>query len=186
MAYSLIRLPQDKFLALLTKGAKAYAAMSDNMHVWAVSALNHAAEHGDTRPLNSFYDFMRVSDQTAFKLFVRRVFQDFPEAKFLDFKKIDDVPQFVATEVEARAPFLALVDNLINPDGEKFYKWFDRNPLQQAIILNDAGFLSQLTSLLNKAEGKSKKVEARVSPELIAPLRNLVTMAKAKVEQMAA
>lgn len=150
----------------LTAKVKLFAKRSKSfhrdMHVLALSCLNHAAEHGECTPLNAFFnDALPLAYQTSFKLFVKRIMDErgFNTGEWLVFK--GGLFAVKTDAMDQRATFMAMVDELA--DDKPF---FDYDPVKEDKIFNALELVKAFDNLIKKA----KKDDADVSPDLIAYL----------------
>lgn len=168
----------------LTKAIKALSSARNNAfdhsHVMACSVLAHACMHGDVRPMNLFYSILTVNEQTSLRFWLGHAIRTGKTGEPLKFSK-GEFSVIENTKAE-RARLLKLCETrLINPDGETYKRYYDRNIVKDIQIFGDAELASALKKLLKKATGATDNVKASVDKTLIAGLSNVVNLAEAKV-----
>lgn len=184
MSYAIHKVTGKKLVQMIAAFAKSYKKVYDMAHVYAVSALFHAATHRDVRPLNAFVAALNKNDAEALRLYFARLVRD-EQAPigFLTFEKGAFVIADLTPEVqEMQDNFVKLAEgSLINPDGERYKKFFERNNITESKALDEATFLK----LLKGVHSKASKEDAKVDQSLIAPLNNLISLAEARVQKAA-
>lgn len=119
---------------MIADALSSYTKTSVRLHYAACFATYHAAQTGDTRPLNTFFNGLRQNDKDALRLWVGKLctFTVVDEAsgaesdrKFIAFKK-DAAFSIVKGTEAVRTDFFVLADMLsglsfldINQDAEK-------------------------------------------------------------------
>ncbi len=171
----------------LSTAIKSYATaqgkLNDKAHVLAVSVIFHAAEHGDVRPLQAFYDTLTVNNQTSFKQYIRRIFTENPQVSCLKYSSKEAKWSMQEKSNEARkALVLMCEEKMINPDGVTFKRFYERENVQEAaILLDNQAVLKRLKSLIAQAKRNDDKVTSTVDSKV---LKELETFAQ-KLEPMA-
>lgn len=156
--------------------AKTQAKFHDDAHKLACDTLEHAAETRDIRPLQRFYDVLSVNYQTALRVWINGIQQaNDGKAKFLKFTTEEGFS--VLPPSDAEKVMLADIPKLRK--GKHFYV---RDVRGAPDMLTDETFMRQAKALLARAT----KDGAHVSKVLVEPLRNVVTLAEARVAQMKA
>lgn len=176
--FAISKVGATTLLKTIAEFQKDWNKAHDDAHVLAVSSLYHAAAHGDTRPLQNLFNVFGVNYQTALTQYVTRIQKETPGVAFLNYSKADGWTVKKNVEAEKKA-FLAFADeNLINPDGQKYKRFYERNIIVEAILLDDKRFAQQLKTLLKKAKGERQNVTANVDPKLVRELETLVAHAE--------
>lgn len=141
------------------------AAVNIYMHQVFISTLNHAALHGDFRPLNNLYSNADKNKKSMMKFHVQRFQKENPEAAAFSMK--DDL--FTLKDYKensernaARQQFIALVPALLNPDGVQFKFFFERDVIVEAAVLDNTTFIKRLATLVTKAEKEGSKVDQAI------------------------
>lgn len=165
--FAIVKATAAKLLEGVAKFQKLQQEFHDNAHVLAVSVLFHAAEHGDVRPLNNFFNVLAKNYQTALKLYWMRIQKENPEVNFLTYTTKEGFKVKTGVEDEKKTFMAFAQDNLINPDGEKFKRFYERDILVEVLLLDNAKFATQLASLLKKARGEAENVNSTVDKKLI-------------------
>lgn len=194
MDYSIIRdgAELNKAVTLVIKNGKTYR---DRLHVAAVSALFHAAEHGQPEPLNRIYFSLTDNDKQALKNYIRRaaaiiglgdvkqvlemVKPDVLKAAvdigtWLRFKNETGFEVIKNSQVEtvkaAKAGFMSLAEShLINPDGKQYKRFFDRFVITEIKVLSGSTVLDTMTKTIKEVKaGNTDKREVQVYPEELA------------------
>lgn len=192
-AHSIIRdakVINNKLTALKKQGESYHTAL----HVMAVSVLVHAAEHGQVAPLNRFYGLLSTNYQTAFKLYVQRFQQRSTddgdrvptEYAFLKFEKGEFA---VDTELPKgnRKKFQDLAEkHLINPDGEKVKRFYERNNLAEVKKFGDDQVITSLRNMVKSAKGEKDNVKPTVSDPVLKAISEALAKAEAVKEQLSA
>jgi hypothetical protein len=170
---SIFRVTSAELTAKVKSFAKRSKSFHRDMHVLALSCLNHAAQHGECTPLNAFYnDALPVAYQTSFKLFVKRIMDErgFNTGEWLVFK---GGLFAVKTDVmDERTAFMDIVDELAEDKA-----FFDYDPVKEDKIFNALELVKALDNLVKKA----KKDDADVPADLVAYLETV----KVDVHRMA-
>lgn len=183
--YAIQKVSGKKLAQLIAAWTKSYKKVYDMAHVYAVSALYHAAAHRDPRPLNAFFKALNKNDAEALRLYYARlVATEKAPVAFLTFEKNEFHVADLTPEVQQMQDnFVKLAEtSLINPDGESYKKFFERNNISESKIFDEAEFLKVLKGL----EKKANKEGAAIDRTLIAPLNNLIHLAEARVTQQKA
>jgi len=183
--------------ALVAKTVKAGATYRDMLHTAMVSALFHAAEHGQCAPLQRLFESLTTNDKTAVRgSYIRRIHAacgglDWSEY-YADGEALP-VPEEIlkaATEKgawltysekngfgvkqdvkEAREAFKKLAEEkLINPDGEVWRRFYDRNNLAEVGMFGNKQVVAGINALLKNAKGESERKESTVDKKIIAML----------------
>lgn len=175
-------IPGAKLMPMLKKLTKMGDEFHTAIHQFACSAMHHACKTGDTRPLTMFFnDVLTENYKTAFRLFLRRTYKEHPETECIGYKREEGFT-IGGSDQKAREQLAKLIEaKLLNPDGVDYKRFYERNVIQEAILLDDKKFAQQLATLLKRARGEVGRVETKVSKDLINKLENLVTAAQAKV-----
>jgi hypothetical protein len=162
--------------AILSFG-KAFAKAHEHAHILAVSALAHAARTGDIRPLNAFYSVLPTNMQTSLRQYLGRTFKMHPTADCIGFKK--DAFAMTKDTAEAREELASVCEaHLINPDGVNYKRFYEREIISEALLLQDKDVISRLNALLRMAKGEAsgkKEVKSEVTKDVIAVLENAVS-----------
>lgn len=181
---------------------KTYASVGVRLHVDAISGLYHAAKHGDPVHLNRLYAGLRSNDQTALKMYIRRVHAilgvDGADIDGLDTDVLQAAiengtilgmkkGEFFIVKGHTTTEAKLLVDlcdkRFINPDGDVDRMVFDRNNLSEVKTLGDAEVLSQLITLSAKVDTTSEKTKVTVSDSVRKFLSGIRDQAEAMKNQ---
>lgn len=180
----------------ITSALKTYASVGLRLHVLTISALHHAAVHGDPIYINRIYAGLRTNDQTALRMFIRRshaiVGLDGGAVDGLDSDVLNaaieagTVLTFTKGEfsvapgaTEARKVFAELCSKrFLNPDGETDRHIFDRNNLSEVKTLGDTQVLDQLIKLADSLTPTEKR-KVNVSDSVRAFLASIKDKAEA-------
>lgn len=186
--FSIIR-DKTKLNQAVTKFARTAAQFRNEAHVVAVSVLVHANEHGQIAPLNAFFGMLLKNEQQAFRTYVGR-FQKVADKDgklvptnmaFLKFEKgefrIDtDQPQKNRGKASA---FVKHADKrLINPDGKVYKRFLETDNIADLKELLDGGVITNLKSMLKRANGEVDNVKSKVSDPLLKLLSKTVEEAE--------
>jgi hypothetical protein len=82
----------EKIVAFNTKTMNLYATVKDRMHVGACSAFVHAAQYGDVKPLNAFFDALGKAYQNGLRVWAGQcasIEQDGQKGSWLTFSSKD-------------------------------------------------------------------------------------------------
>lgn len=171
-----------KLNAMISRTIKGYHKSSEDLHVSFVSALAHAAQHGQPAPLNNLFNGLKEFPNliVSMKNYVRRLdtllddegnpvldaagkFQPSPY-KFLEFTTKTGFATIKGTDSQ-RAAFIKHAEaDLINPDG-KIYKRVDqRDNVKEEQEFTTKNLLAAMKSLLEKAKGGKAMVNSMISP----------------------
>lgn len=178
---------------------KMYLSAGARIHLDVVSAIWHAAKHGNPHYLNTIFPALRPNDAAAVKLYIRRahalvglegeepngkdmeVIQAAIEAgSVLELNK--GVFKVVAGHNTKQAAMLAELceTRFINPDGEIDKHVLDRNNVQQVTELGDADVLKRMITLANSIEGDTDRRRVKVSD----PVRKFIEQMRDKAEAL--
>ena len=181
----------------ISKVIKVGQSYRDQLHVCVVSALYHAAEHGQTAPLNRLYESLTSNDQTALRgSYIRRIHAAVGGIDWAEWQdengKAKPVPEelmkassekgaflsysekqgFFVKEgtMEARKGFQTLAEKkLINPDPkEGWLRFFERNNLAGVQVFGNKQVLAGAKALKSNSHGESERKKASVHPKLVA------------------
>lgn len=169
---AILKVSAAKLLDGIAKFKKLQDQFHDDAHVLAVSVMFHAAEHGDVRTMNNFYNVLSKNYQTAYKLYWARIAKEHPEVAFLTFNTKEGFKVKKDVEKEKTA-FMAFAEEILI-EGEKFKRFYERDIVVETILLSNASFTKKLNTLLKQAKGESENVESKVDPKLIKELETLV------------
>lgn len=160
-----------KIVAALRKKVKKTL---DDLHVAAVSVLDHAARTGDVRPLNDFFKMLalNVNWQTSFKLYVQRIQKD-AKLAFLDFEK-GEFKQKENVETQKKAFSEYAEACLINPDGEDVTRFYERDLRAELKIFSNEDLLSELQKLVKRAQRDDERIKSEVDDKVLAQLTKTV------------
>lgn len=170
---SIYRISTTELMTLVKKFSKRSKAFHREMHLIALSCLNHAAEHGECTALNSFFnDALPEAYKTSFKLFVQRVMDErgFNTGEWLIFK--GGLFAVKVGAMDQRTAFMDIVDALAEDKA-----FFDYDPVKEDKIFNAVELVRALDNLVKKA----KKDDADVPADLVAYLEGV----KVDVHRMA-
>lgn len=165
--FSILKVTAAKLLEGVAKFQKMLTETLDNGHVLAVSVLYHAAAHGDTRPLQNFFNVLPKNFQTSLKLYWARIAKEHPEVDFLNYTTKEGFTVKKDVEKQKKAFMTFADDNLINPDGDKFKRFYERDILVEVILLDDKKFAQQLATLVKKAKGESEGTNSTVDKKIV-------------------
>jgi hypothetical protein len=165
--------------------AKRQAKVLVDGHVLACSVLAHAMQHGDVRPLNLFYDCQTVNMQTALRIWIGHATKVGKTGDVLDFtdKAFHILP---GTPKERKAMLKLVTEKLINPDGEVFKLYFERNIVKELALYTDVEFAAELKRLYKKATTDSETRHSKVNSNLLAALGNVVNLAEVRAANVKA
>lgn len=179
----------------ITSTLKTYASVGTRLHVLVVSALYHAAKHGDPIHLNRIYAGLRTNDQTAVRMYIRRahaiIGMDGASIDGLDTEVLQAAVEagtvlafhkgefsVVAGATEPRKVLVDLCESrFINPDGETDRMVFDRNNFSEVKTLGDQQVLDQLIKLADSLTPTEKR-KVNVSE----PIKTFLAAIKDKAE----
>lgn len=183
----------------ITSTLKTYASVGVRIHVEFISALWHAATHGNPFYLNRLYAALRTNDKQAAKLFIRRahaiVGLEGENPDGLDHEivlaaiekgSVVKAEKEVYSLIEGNMPQRELlaklcVERFIDPDGETDKMLLDRNNFAEVKTLGDTQALDQLIKLANQiAEGDTDKRKVAVTD----PVKDFLSFIKDKAETM--
>jgi hypothetical protein len=197
---------------LVTKVIKAGQSYREQLHIAVVSALYHAAEHGQTAPLGRLYDSLTSNDQTALRgSYIRRIHAACGGLDWADYINPEDgknlpVPAEILASAQeagswltysekngfavkqqvqpARDAFKKLAEEkLINPEPEKGWTFFySRNNLSEIQQFGNKQVLQALTALVNNASGKSERKTADVDTKILAEITKVHEYVKTFME----
>lgn len=179
--------------AALDKGIKsfknAYIRSGTLGHAACVSAIMHAAEHGDPSKLNTIYGFLRTNDKQTLRQYVSRLhaiiggwngIETVAQVLMQDYKSKGALigyttkDGFIVLTVEDnenaldnRKVALEFADEMLDPDGEKWAMIFERNNFAEIKTLGDEQLQKALDTLIKTAKGEKKNTETAVSPTYI-------------------
>lgn len=180
MKFKIVTTNTTKMIERIKSFTKAFSKINDEMHVLAVSVLHHAAKHRDTRPLNKFYSVLPVNLQKSLKLYVNRLQTEQSEVTFLRFK--DDEFQVLDPNSLNEGRFAALASaHLINPDGSKYTRFYERDVVKENAVYGDTSFLDSM----KKARARAVKEGSKVTPAVVVYLDEFIAKAKRVVEKAA-
>lgn len=167
MPNEIMKVSTSELIKEVNRFSKRSKSFHNDMHVLAVSVLFHAAEHGDCRPLDRFYnDALPRAYQVSFKLFVKRIMdpKGFDTGVWLTFER--ETFNIVSETTEARQKFKRLAEEgypsedegedvppLI--DGDAFFTY---NPINEAKIFDTMQLVKRIDQLIRDV----KKDDARV------------------------
>lgn len=188
---------KTKLSAHIKRALSTYAKVGDAIHVAVVSALHHAAKYGDPQYLTAIYSGLRSNDQTAMKMYLRRVSAIVGlEGENPDGQESEVVIAAVAaggivtlekgefvitqghTSVAAKSTVALCESRLIKPDGKVDRKVLDRNNFAEVKTLGDAEVLDRILKLVADLNKESDTKKVSVSD----PVRKLVEDFGAKAQ----
>lgn len=168
-----------KLQEFVTSTIKAYGKVQVDLHVAVISAIAAVCRHGNPAELNRIYDALNSNDQTALKLYVRRI----TVANGLSMaghpkEAIDGIPSEVAAEMLTKGSVIgfskgafAVVNGhtseqairmldlceqrFINPDGETDRYVFERNNFAEIKTFGDEETLKRIVKIIKETEGSS-------------------------------
>jgi hypothetical protein len=177
-------IPGAKLMPMLKKLVKQGAEFHAAIHQFAISSMHHACKTGDTSPLNTFFnDVLTENYKTAFRQFLRRVYRDWPESECIAYETENG---FVigGSDAKNRQVLAALCEKeLLNPDGVKVMRFYERNVIKEHQEFGDVEFTKQLKALMNRATNSTEQRTSRVSKDLTDKLQNVIDFATARAEQ---
>lgn len=180
--------------AAVKSWAVSYRRAHEIVHPIFVSAVLMAAKDGNPVHLNHMYKTMTTNDQTAMKLYIRRIqtvlggwdaetvktteemtgFHDL--GKFLSFKdgefivlKNDTSPNVK----RAKTKMGILAKTIFKPDGKKWKPLGQANNLSEVKTFGDDEFKKGLAQLVKKANGETKNYNSTVDRKLVAQVAAL-------------
>jgi hypothetical protein len=186
---------------------KLYATVKDRLHADAISAIWHAAKHGDPVYLNRLNEGLGSNDQSALKLFIRRAqaIIGFNGAN-PDGKASDEVIAAVEAGTvltfkegqyliavkgghnsdQAQALLFLCEERFINPNPEKGdAKVFDRNNFSEQKLLGSQEVLKALIKLNKEVQaGTNDKRKVNVDPKVAALLAEVAGKAETTLNQL--
>lgn len=202
-----------KLNQLITTTIRQGKTYRDNMHLAFISSLWHAAKHGQCAPLNRLFASFTSNDQTAARNFLRRVHAALGGLDFSSYI-VDGEQEVIPAEVmnaaveagswlaynaknknfavkkdtvDVREAFETLADgSLIEPDGEVWKRFFDRNNLAELKAFGDAQFLKDMEAVEKKLAGDNARVDSQVSNKLAEMFGKFVDQARTYVNTNAA
>lgn len=155
----------------ITATIKMYSSAGAHIHVDFVSALWHAAKHGNPFYLNRVYAALRPNDQQAAKLYIKRAHAivglegenpDGLDAEVIKaavdagavVKLEKDEFDVIAGHNTKQAQLLAAlcIERFIDPDGETDHKLLDRNNFAEIKTLGDVQVLDNLIKLAKQID----------------------------------
>jgi hypothetical protein len=176
---------------------KTYASVGARIHVEVVSALWHAATNGNPFYINRIYSELRSNDQTAVKLYIRRisaivgldgadpeglpsetVIAAVEQGGILTLKKGEFIVTKGHTTPQAKAWADLTENRFLNPDGETDRAVLDRNNFAEVKTLGDDAVLDQLMKLVSSTETETDTRKVAIT----APVRDFLLSLKDKAE----
>lgn len=179
----------------LRKGNKSfrtlYLKMGVTAHVLLCSHLLHAAEHGDPSTLNEFFGILKTNDKTAARLYIGRVTaivggwdgietvttemmsQYKATGAFIEYadKEFHIIPKEAFSDAPAnRTAVLGFAAAMLDPDGEVWKDFLDRNNLTEIKSIGDEDVQVKLANLIKEASGDKKNTNTSVSDATLAAL----------------
>lgn len=190
---------KSKLSSHIANAIKQYQSSGRAIHVSVVSALYHAATTGDPRYLTQIYEGLRSNDQTAVRMYIRRVsaivgldggnpdglanevinaaverggILTFKEKKFQVIQgHTSDAAKLTATLCEER---------FISPDGENDREVLARNNFAEVRTLGDEQVLDNLLKVLKSIDTESETRKVVVSEHV----KTLFAKVRSQAESM--
>lgn len=175
-----------KLNTLVNATVKGFIKSNEMGHIALISAMVHAAEHGQPAPLNNLIEGLRehelINVVQNINAYITRIFTltddggkpvldatgklQKSDVVFLQFAKkkfstINDTP-------DERARFIKLAEeHLINPSNmAKFAPFYKREALREVKEFTDKNVLAQLKSIVAKIHGETQMIDSLVSRKL--------------------
>ncbi len=180
----------------LTKANKSfgrkYATLAVTAAVLCVSNIVHAATHGDPSTLNQWYSMLGTNDGTAVRNYIGRLtaivggwdgvstvtgeeMNAFKaKGQFITYSKgaFEIIPVTVYENADLnRKAVMALAGDMLNPDGERFRDFNQRNNLSEIKVLGDTEMIARLDKIIKEAAG-TEKVQSKVTPATLAAFKD--------------
>lgn len=167
------------------------------LHINAVSALVHTAIHGQVAVLNRFYGSLKVNEQTAFKLYVRRIQTALDAKGFavkdaegnnvasdMEFLRFEDKAfAIIKDRTKERDTFVKHAEGvLINPDGDTVKAFFDRDSIKEIRTLGDNEFAKRIAALQKLATEPAGNNTSAASKKMLAIIERAATEAAKLME----
>lgn len=183
---------------------RLYASAHAKLHICVVSGLWHAAVHGDPVHLNRLYSALKTNDQSAVKMYVRRVHAiiglagDVPDGKdkeivqaaieagtVLGFADGAFTIKRGPKTVEAKALSKMAEERFANPDNKRDFEVFERNVLSEVQTLNDKEVLTRFLKLVKEmGQGNTERRKVAVSERVTKLFKPVANQAEAMLNQL--
>lgn len=192
---------KSKLTKHIQSAIKAYNASGRAIHVAVVSALWHAAKHGDPSLFNAVFDALRPNDKQAVQLYVRRAAavvglngknpDGLPAEKivgaveagaFMSLSKGAWIVTQGHTSKQAKATATLCEKSLINPDGENFRYVLDRHNMAEIKTLGDTQVLDAVIAISKQLQPTERRA-VNVTDQVRDFVTDFVGKAKAMKDQ---